>query len=133
MQDKGCVKLLLDTNVLIWWMEDNPRLGSKARNLLANPSNLLVVSVVSIWEITMKWRIGKHSDAGAAYASFASEEGVTLISVTPDHVAAVETLAMHHRDPFDHMIIAQARVEGARIITSDAEMARYGVPCFPAG
>jgi PIN domain nuclease of toxin-antitoxin system len=124
------VKILLDTNALIWWMEDSPRLGPKARNLIANPAHLTIATVVSIWEITMKWRVDKHPLAGSHYAQFAAEEGITLMTVTPDHIAALELLPFHHKDPFDHLIVAQAKVESARLMTSDAHMHNYGVECI---
>ena len=111
-------------------MEDSPRLGQKARNLLANPSNVTVATVVSIWEITMKWRIGKHPLAGSPYGSFLVDEGIELISVTPEHIAALELLPLHHRDPFDHLILAQAKLEQARLMTSDPHMSNYGVECI---
>lgn len=124
------MKILLETNAVIWWMEDNPRLGSKARNILANPQNLIMSSIVSIWEITMKWRTGKHPLPGSSYTHFLEEEGVGQINVVPEHVHALETLGFHHRDPFDQLILAQAKVEGAKIITNDQQMAGYGVPCI---
>ncbi|MFM9852605.1 MAG: type II toxin-antitoxin system VapC family toxin [Sphingomonadaceae bacterium] len=125
------MKILLDTNALIWWMEDNPRLGPRARNLLANPANETFASLVSVWEITIKWRIGKHHSPGSPYMRFMAEEGVAMVSVTPDHIAAVEGLDFCHKDPFDHLILAQAKVEGAAILTSDRAMADYGVRCIP--
>lgn len=124
------LKILLDTNALIWWMEDSPRLGQKARNLLANPSNTVIATVVSLWEITMKWRIGKHPLAGSPYGRFIRDEGLELISVSPDHIEALELLPLLHRDPFDHLILAQAKLEMAQLMTSDAHMSNYGVPCI---
>lgn len=126
------MKLLIDTNVLIWWMEDQPMLGPSARALLADPRNSVIGSIVSIWEITMKWRAGKFSRPGSDFAQFLSDECIDLIDVEEAHLLALETLDLHHKDPFDHLIIAQAKVEGARIITSDREMTLYGVPCIPA-
>jgi PIN domain nuclease of toxin-antitoxin system len=127
------MKLLLDTNALIWWMDDEPMLGSKSRQLIAHPGHVIYVSVVSLWEITLKWRIGKYPLPGSAYQKFLAEERVDLMEVSSSHVVAVEGLAMHHKDPFDHLLLAQAKVEGASIITSDREMADYGIKCFPAG
>lgn len=114
-------------------MEDSSRLGQKARNLLANPSNTVIVTVVSLWEITMKWRIGKHPLAGLPYGRFVRDEGLELIPVTPEHIAALEMLPLHHRDPFDHLILAQAKLEQARLMTSDPHMSNYGVECISTG
>jgi PIN domain nuclease of toxin-antitoxin system len=121
--------VLLDTNAVIWWFEDLPQLGQKARQILANPTRGLFVSAVSLWEITIKWRVGKYPRPGSAYAAFLDAEGVNLLAVAPRHVAVLERLEFHHRDPFDHLILAQAKAEGLTLMTSDAEMTRYGVPC----
>ena len=127
------VRILLDTSALIWWMEDEPMLGRRARALLADPDNQIVASIVSLWEITMKWRAGKYPSPGSSYAEPLREEQVELIEVSITHLDAVEQLDWHHRDPFDHLIIAQAKVEEAAILTSDRDMTLYGVRCFPAG
>jgi PIN domain nuclease of toxin-antitoxin system len=129
---RSFVKLLLDTNALIWWMEDKPMLGPQAREILANPSNSILATAASLWEITLKWRVGKYHLPGSAFINFLSEESITLIDIHFAHIEAVEKLDTHHKDPFDHLILAQAKVEGATIITSDREMASYGVPCIPA-
>ncbi len=127
------MKLLLDTNALIWWMDDEPMLGREARRLISNPAHTVIATIVSLWEITMKWRIGKFPQQGAVYHALLADEDVRLINLEWGHVAALEGLDMHHKDPFDHLILAQAMVEGAAIITSDREMSLYGVKCFPAG
>lgn len=124
------MKVLLDTNALIWWMEDKPLLGDKARQVLANPSVELLASVVSLWEITIKWRIGKHQLPGSAYDRFLQDEGIEVLGLTGGHLAALEKLGLHHRDPFDHLILAQATAEDAVLMTSDRVMAEYGVRCI---
>ena len=111
-------------------MEDDARLGPRARSLLANPAHFTIATLVSIWEITMKWRVGKHPLPGASYAHFVEQEGIPLLHILPQHIAAVEDIELHHKDLFDHLIIAQAKVEGATIITGDREIAAYGVPCI---
>jgi PIN domain nuclease of toxin-antitoxin system len=126
------MKLLLDTNALIWWMDDEPMLGSAARRLIADPANVVLGTVVSLLEITMKWRIGKFHRHGSVYGEFLAEEGFGLIGIAMEHVAALEGLPLVHKDPFDHLILAQAKVEGALILTSDRDMAAYGIPCIPA-
>ena len=108
-------------------------LGPKARALLANPANTILATVVSLWEITMKWRVGKYPLPGSAFAEFVETQNVELVGVSLEHLAALEKLPVHHKDPFDHLIIAQALVEEATIITSDRVFVDYGVRCFPAG
>lgn len=122
--------LLLDTNVLIWWFEDLPMLGQRARQILANPAHGLFVSSVSLWEITIKWRVGKHELPGSAYAAFLEDEGVNLLAMAPLHLETLEGLEFHHRDPFDHLLLAQAMAEGLTLMTADGAMTRYGVPCI---
>jgi PIN domain nuclease of toxin-antitoxin system len=126
------MRLLLDTNAVLWWLRDNPRLGQKARLLIADNANEVLVSVVSPWEITMKYRIGKLEERGAALWTAIEAEGFTILPISYDHFVALDDLPTHHKDPFDHMILAQACVENAAIITSDREMTLYGVPCIPA-
>jgi PIN domain nuclease of toxin-antitoxin system len=126
------VKLLLDTNVLIWWLEDDLRLGRGARALIADSGSAPIASVVSIWEITMKWRAAKYRNSGSVFMAFLHEESVPILGLEPAHLERLENVGAHHKDPFDHLLIAQAMVEGARIVTSDREMTRYGVPCYPA-
>lgn len=99
---------------------------------MADPANTVIASIVSIWEITMKWRTGKFAWPGSTYAGFLGDENVGLVHVEPMHLDVLETLPFHHKDPFDHLILAQAKAEGAAVITSDREMTLYGVPCFPA-
>lgn len=126
------MKILLDTNALIWWMEDNPQLGQRARATLANSANTVVATEVSIWEITMKWRAGKFPWPGSTYVDFLADEDVGLLPIERRHLELLETLAYHHQDPFDHIIIAQALAGGAAILTSDRDMTLYGVPCISA-
>lgn len=126
------MKVLLDTNALIWWFKDNPRLSAKARSFIQHPDTIVLVSAVSLWEITVKWRIGKMEFSGSSLLGQVEQAGMQLITLLPLHLYAVEGLAFHHRDPFDHLILAQAKVEGASIITSDDQMTGYGVPCIPA-
>jgi PIN domain nuclease of toxin-antitoxin system len=132
MAARGVLRLLIDTNVVIWWMADYAALGRKSRTLLSDPSTVVVASLISLWEITMKWRVGKLPAPGSVHAAFLIEEGVELLGLKDAHFDALEKLGHHHGDPFDHLLIAQAKAEGARILTSDRDMTRYGVPCFPA-
>lgn len=124
------MKLLLDTNALIWWMEDNPSLGPRARQLIADLRNEVLVSIASPWEISIKHRIDKMEQRGSAILEALAEEKFTVLGITVGHLQALEALPRHHRDPFDHIILAQAKVEGARIVTSDRIMTAYGIPCI---
>lgn len=124
------MKLLLDTNALLWWLQDSPQLGSRARGLIARRDNEILVSIASPWEISIKYRTGKLAEKGSAFMQTLAAQGLMPLPVTAEHLAALEALPPIHRDPFDHLILAQAQVEGASIITSDEIMPRYGVRCI---
>lgn len=126
------MKILLDTNALIWWLSDDPRLGAKAKQIIAKEDTEILVSVVSLWEITMKNRVGKLEYVGSDFLNDLAEEGIDPLRVSVAHLLKLEAMGFHHKDPFDHLILAQAEVEGARVLTSDKEMTLYGVPCIPA-
>jgi PIN domain nuclease of toxin-antitoxin system len=132
-QAQSQVKILLDTNALIWWLKDDPKLGSNARSIIANRDSQILVSIVSFWEVTMKWRVGKMEFSGSHLLSeLGIDSDVALLQIEPVHLSALDDIEAHHKDPFDHLIIAQAKIEGARIVTSDRDMTLYGVPCIPA-
>ncbi len=80
----------------------------------------------------MKWRVGKLEYAGSAFLGDLAAEEIVPLGISIAHLLALEELGFHHKDPFDHLLLAQAKVEGAAVITSDREMRDYGVPCIPA-
>ena len=127
------MKLLLDTNALIWWLRDEDKLGRAARALITGGDSLVLVSMVSLWEVTMKWRVGKMGYSGSSLLNDLESQHIAPLQITDEHLIALNSVEMYHKDPFDHLIIAQAKVEGATIITSDRVFTEYGVRCFPAG
>ena len=121
------MRLLLDTHVALWAIADDPRLKNTARALIADASNTVVVSAVSVWEIAIKHALGKGDmpvSAAEALAYFKAA-GFLLLDVTAEHAAQVEQLAPIHADPFDRLIVAQAFCEPLRLMTHDAVVARY--------
>jgi len=124
------MRLLLDTHALMWWLEDNPRLGPRARQRLADPDNEVIASMVSLWEITIKWRIGRMHQSGSAFAALLDEQGLAPLTVERAHILMLEQLPLLHGDPFDHLLLAQASAEDATIVTNDRHMTAYGVPCI---
>ena len=121
------MKLLLDTHALLWWLADDQRLGAKARTRIDDPGNEVLVSHVSLWEIAIKVGIGKlRLDMGDAIAAI-GERGLSQLSLAPAHLITLAALERHHRDPFDHMLVAQAIVEGASLVTEDSRMRDYPV------
>jgi len=125
------VSLLLDTNVLIWWLEESSRLGKQAREMITGEPEV-VVSAVSAVEIAAKAAIGKLRVPGDLSEQIA-EQAMIELPVTVRHGLAVGQLPLHHGDPFDRLLIAQARCEKLTIVTADRAFAAYDVPIMPAG
>jgi PIN domain nuclease of toxin-antitoxin system len=121
------VKLLLDTHALLWWLDDDTRLSPTARELIADPANDVLVSAVSLWEIVVKARIGKLDADIADILRVVDESGFTRLGVTDAHLRVLRDLPQHHRDPFDHLLIAQAMAEHAEFCSADAWAQAYGV------
>ena len=118
--------LLLDTHVVLWWRLDSPRLKRAARHAIAT-ADLVWVSAASGWEVAIKQGLGKLRLADPFRAMVTSSEFEEL-PVTLRHSEQLATLAPHHTDPFDRMLVAQAQVEGATIVTHDPRFRPYDVP-----
>jgi len=125
------VKLLLDTHALLWWLADDPALGASAREAIAQPDGLVFVSAVSIWEIVIKKSLGKLVVPDELPEAVRSQP-FHFLEMTVEHAFRVGELPMHHRDPFDRLLIAQCLVEGLTLVTHDGDMARYHVPVLNA-
>lgn len=121
------MKLLLDTHALLWWLADDDRIGPQARELIADPGNDVLVSVASLWEIVVKLRVGKlEADLKELLAAI-ERDGFALLGISPMHLLTLAELPMHHRDPFDHLLIAQAMTEDATFVSEDRNTPRYAV------
>ena len=123
--------LLLDTHVLLWWLDDPASLEAPARRLIADPRKRVFVSAAVAWEITIKRQLGKL-EAPDDLETALAEERFQHLPITLRHALAVAELPAIHGDPFDRIQIAQARLEGLTIVTRDATIPRYGVPCVRA-
>ena len=121
------MRLLLDTHALLWWLSDDRRLGEQARDLIADPGNDVLVSTASLWEIVVKRRVGKLSANVGEIADAVIQGGFTLLDITKAHLLTLDTLPMHHRDPFDHLLIAQAITEDATFLSEDRHTLHYPV------
>ena len=126
------MKLLLDTHSLLWWVNDDPRLGPRARSLIADPDYTVLVSAVSFWEASIKHRIGKLPDRGSELMATARENGFEIIEVTAEHLRLLEEFEPKsgHKDPFDLIILVQAQAEGAVLVTSDRAIRASGLRCL---
>ena len=122
---------MLDTHAFLWWLGDDPRLGPKARGLIANANNQIFVSAATAWEISIKKSIGKL-EAPDDLDTVAEEEGFEKMPISFFHGERAGDLPQHHRDPFDRMLVAQSQAEGLEIITADDAIARYAVKIISA-
>jgi PIN domain nuclease of toxin-antitoxin system len=125
------VRLLLDTHILLLQLDDR-KLSAAATEAIDAATELLF-SVVSLAEIGIKITVGKLADRREVYADLLVEGGIRTLGLTPDQGLAVADLPLHHRDPFDRLLISQARSEGLTIVTADRYFAPYDVPIIPAG
>lgn len=123
------MKLLLDTHTLIWWVSDPTKLSSKALALCHDPANTLSLSVVSVWEIQIKRQIGKLKLISPLVDLIAIQQRnrLEVLSIRLEHVLALDNLPLHHKDPFDRLLIAQATFEDAVLVSRDAVFAQYPV------
>lgn len=117
-------RLLLDTHALLWWLADGP-LDDGARQRIAD-APVVAVSAASVWEIGVKVSIGKLR-VEVPFAPVVKRAGFTSLSITGEHADAAAMLPLHHRDPFDRMIIAQARSDQYAIVTRDRRFSDYEV------
>lgn len=120
------MKLLLDTHVVLWWRLNSPRLKRGARDAIAT-ADLVWVSAVSGWEVAIKQGLGKLRLADP-FGSMVKASEFEELPVTVRHAEQLVTLPAHHVDPFDRMLIAQAQVEGATLVTHDRRFEPYDVP-----
>jgi PIN domain nuclease of toxin-antitoxin system len=124
------VRLLLDTSVLIWQQEGRlDRIGSATEAI--KDADELLVSVVSFVEIGIKVATGKLR-MPAGLREYVLESGARILALSPEHGLGIAELPLHHRDPFDRLLISQARSEGLTIVTADKHFARYDVPIVAA-
>ena len=120
--------MLLDTHALLWWLNDDEKLGDHVRRLIGDPANEVLVSAVSLWEIIVKLRVGKlDADIGEILGVLPGQ-GFERIEIADSHLIALAALPVHHRDPFDHLLMAQAVAEEAYFVSEDQNVPRYGIP-----
>lgn len=118
--------LLLDTHTLLWVLFDRPELAATARAAIEDPENVVLVSVISAWEIAIKRALGRL-EAPDDLSQVIETAGFIPRLVTFEDVNRVATLPLHHRDPFDRMLVAQALQDGVPLVSRDRNIARYQV------
>lgn len=122
--------LLLDTHAFLWFCQNDPALSAAAKTLIEDPANRKLVSVASCWEIAIKAGLGKLrlGEPSASYIAVALKKtGFELLPIAVQHATGVEGLPLHHRDPFDRLLVVQAIAEGLSIVSSDAALDAYGI------
>jgi|SRR5690554_5304422 len=120
------MRFLLDTHVLLWWLANDSRLSEPHRSLIADRANFVLVSSISIAEVSIKASLGKL-EAPANTHDAALMSGFGLLSFEAAHAEELRELPWIHRDPFDRMLVAQARIEKLRLLTADARIRQYDV------
>lgn len=129
------MKLLLDTQVWLWTLVDDPRLGREARRILVARKNEPLLSVASAWEIAIKFRLGRlalPAEPEGFVPARLVRDGIGSLAIDVRHALRVATLPEIHRDPFDRLLVAQAQIEDLPIVTADPVFARYDVTVIPA-
>ncbi len=124
------MRLLLDTHALIWWLAGDPLLSGNAKAAVVDPDNEIFVSAASAWEITTKYRIGKLPQAASLAMDVSgalAAQGFLELPISMQHGQMAGSLSSPHRDPFDRMLIAQARLADLVLVSNEAVFDRYGV------
>ncbi len=122
------MRLLLDTQAVIWFIQADPKLSETARAAIVDERNSVLLSAVVPWEISIKRALGKIELAHDDYIERILSAGGAELPVSIAHARLVEQLPMHHADPFDRLLIAQAATEQATIVTHDPRIRAYDVP-----
>jgi len=128
------MNLLLDTHAFVWWYEDSKRLGKTARSALSKPGNSVWLSAASAWEIAIKSGAGRFLLKKPADEIIARlvEDGLQTLPISIQHALAVRNLPLHHADPFDRILIAQAQCEDMTLVTADAVFDAYEIRALDA-
>jgi PIN domain nuclease of toxin-antitoxin system len=120
------LRLLLDTHAALWWLSGDERFGTEAEQQIGDTTNQVLLSAAVVWEVAIKRSLGKLK-APSDFAPTLVGAGAQPLPVSLEHAAAVEQLPWHHRDPFDRLLIAQATVERAALVSADMALAAYGI------
>jgi PIN domain nuclease of toxin-antitoxin system len=120
------LRLLLDTRAALWWLTDDERFGDRAERELNNRRNEILLSAAVVWEVAIKRSLGKL-DAPDDFAPMLLGARDQALPISLEHAAAAQHLPWHHRDPFDRVLVAQASIEEASVVSGDEALAPYGV------
>ncbi len=126
------MNLLLDTHVALWTWREPEKLSGSARVQIEDPGNEIWVSAAAAWEIALKWAAGKLDYVPERFGTMMQTSGFGHLAITAQHAIQSAALPRHHANPFDRMMIAQARCEALVLVTADRQISQYDVAIFPA-
>lgn len=124
------MRLLIDTHIFIWWNGNLNLLAPQTRALCEDRSNTLILSLASVWEMQIKYQLGKltfNQPLAEIIISQQRANGVEVLPITAQHIYALQDLPSHHKDPFDRLLIAQANIEKIALVTADPVFQQYDV------
>jgi PIN domain nuclease of toxin-antitoxin system len=124
------MRILLDTHAFLWWITDAPQLSARARKIVGDGDNELLLSAASGWELAVKAKLGRiqlPNDLVSFLLEQMASNAIESLPVQMAHALHVYTLPDHHRDPFDRLLVAQAQLEHLSILTADPQIARYSI------
>lgn len=124
------VTLLLDTHIFLWWLFADSRLPPEAKAIIEQPENIILVSSASVWEIATKFRIGKLPEAGKVAENvpqWIERAGFQSLAISSGHAQLAGSWDLPHRDPFDRMLAAQAKIEGIRLASVDHQLSLFPI------
>jgi PIN domain nuclease of toxin-antitoxin system len=124
------MKVILDTHTFLWWIVDDPRLSARAREIIGDGTNELLLSAASGWEMATKAGLGKLDLPGDLEAFILDQMALNAIASLPvlmSHALHIQKLPRHHRDPFDRLLVSQAELEKLPVLTADPQIAQYAV------
>jgi len=122
--------MLLDTHIFLWWLFDDPKLSQTLRVIIGDPIQPVFVSSASVWEISTKFRLGKLPEAASVARNvprWIEQAGFNALPITPEHAQLAGSWDHQHRDPFDRMLVAQAKIEKIPLATVDRQLLDFGV------
>lgn len=122
------MSLLLDSHIILWWMNESPRLPATARKMIEATTDKVFVSYATLWEFAIKQSSGKLKMDVDAFHRNVAADGFTWLDIAPQHIKMVTQLPLHddHKDPFDRLLVAQSLSEPLILLTTDEKLARYG-------
>ena len=125
------MRLLLDTHALLWTLDDPSKLRAGAREAIRDPDSQVLVSAATAWELAIKAAAGRL-ELPESLERGLEAQGFSPLAISAAHAVVAGGLPLHHTDPFDRMLVAQAQLEGLTIVTRDPDIPRYGVATLPA-